>query len=213
MIGNFKNPGRTWCQTPEGVLVHDWPQDAIGQAIPYGIYDLTANHGYVSVGDCRDTPRFAVEAIVDWWRDEGAAHYPEAQEVLILADAGGSNSARSRVWKAQLQAQLCDAYGLTVTVCHYPTGCSKWNPIEHRLFSHISLNWAGVPLRTFATVVQYLNGTTTTTGLTVTGVLKRGEVEGGERVSDAAMQTLCLTPHAVCPQWNYTLTPHRSYEH
>jgi hypothetical protein len=207
MIGNFKNPGRTWCRTPEAVLVHDWPQDAVGQALPYGIYDVTSNRGYVCVGDCFDTPRFAVEAIVDWWVDDGQTRFTHAQRLLILADAGGSNSSRSRVWKAQLQVQLCDAYGLTVTVCHYPTGCSKWNPIEHRLFGPISLNWAGVPLRTFETAVGYINGTTTRTGLQVTGVLKRGGNETGERVSDAEMQALSLTRHTVCPHWSYTLHP------
>ena len=207
MIGNFKNPGRRWCRMPDAVLVHDWPQDAIGQAIPYGIYDVTRNRGYVCVGDCFDTPRFAVEAIADWWQDEGQRRYRHAARLLILADAGGSNSCRARVWKAQLQTQLCDAYDLTVTVCHYPTGCSKWNPIEHRLFSHISLNWAGVPLRTFATALGYINGTTTTTGLRVTGVLKRGGNETGERVSEAEMRSLRLIRHTVCPQWSYTLQP------
>ena len=174
MIGNFKNAGRAWCKAAEPVLIHDWPTDSIGRAIPYGIYDTSSNHGYVCIGDCFDTPRFAVEAITHWWRDEGYACYPSARRLLILADGGGSNSCRSRVWKAQLQQQLCDACGLAVTVCHYPTGCSKWNPIEHRLFSHISLNWAGVPLRTFETVVSYIAGTTTTTGLRVKAVLKRG---------------------------------------
>lgn len=167
--------------------MHDWPQDAVGQAIPYGVYDVTSNRGYVCVGDCFDTPRFAVEAITDWWEAEGHARFTQAQRLLILADAGGSNSCHSRVWKAQLQAQLCDAYGLTVTVCHYPTGCSKWNPIAHRLFGPISLNWAGVPLRTFETAVGYINGTTTQTGLQVTGVLKRGGNETGERVSNAEL--------------------------
>lgn len=207
MIGNFKNAGRTWCRTPEAVLIHDWPHDAVGQALPYGIYDVTTNRGYVCVGDCFDTPRFAVEAMTDWWRDEGQARFPQAERLLILADAGGSNSCRSRVWKAQVQAQLCDAYGLTVTVCHYPTGCSKWNPIGHRLSSQISLNWAGVPLRTFETAISYISGTTTATGLQVTGVLKRGGNETGERVSDAEMQALRLTRHAICPQWSYTLQP------
>ncbi|WP_407655739.1 ISAzo13-like element transposase-related protein [Azohydromonas lata] len=153
--GNCHNGGRIWCKTAEAVLVHDWPQGSIGQAIPYGIYDTVANRGFVCVGDCFDTPRFAVEAIAEWWRDEGCAAYGKARRLLILADAGGANSCRSRVWKAQLQEQLCDACGLAVTVCHYPTGCSKWNPIEHRLFAPISLNWAGVPLRSFETVARH----------------------------------------------------------
>lgn len=192
------------------MLVHDWPQDSIGQAIPYGIYELATNRGYVCVGDCFDTPRFAVEAIADWWSEVGCRHYRDARRLLVLADAGGSNSCRSRVWKAQLQAQLCDTWGLEVTVCHYPTGCSKWNPIEHRLFSQISLNWAGVPLRTFETIVRYIAGTVTTAGLQVFARLKRGGNETGERVSDEEMRQLQLEPHAVCSQWNYTLHPRRS---
>lgn len=191
------------------MLVHDWPQDAIGQAIPYGIYEVTANRGYVCVGDCFDTPRFAVEAIVDWWSELGCRQYPRARRLLILADAGGSNSCRSRVWKAQLQAQLCDVWRLAVTVCHYPTGCSKWNPIEHRLFSHISINWAGVPLRSFETIARYIAGTVTAAGLSVLARLKRGGNETGERVSDDEMRRLRLTPHVVCPAWNYTLRPRR----
>jgi hypothetical protein len=207
LIGEFRNAGRAWCRTPETVLTHDFPQNALGQAVPYGIYVLNHNHGYVCVGDCFDTPRFAVEAIRDWWWTEGCRRFGEARLLLILADAGGSNSCRSRVWKAQLQTQLCDEGGLEVTVCHYPVGCSKWNPIEHRLFSQISLNWAGKPLRHFENLVGYVAETTTRTGLTVTGVLKRGGNELGERVSETDMQRLRMTPHAVCPQWNYTLRP------
>lgn len=187
--------------------MHDWPQDAIGQAVPYGVYDVGANRGYVCVGDCFDIPRFAVEAISDWWSDEGSWRYGRAHRLLILADAGGANSCRSRVWKAQLQEQLCDRWGLDVTVCHYPTGCSKWNPIEHRLFSHISLNWAGVPLRSFDTVIRYIDGTETRNGLRVKAVLKRGGNETGERVSDEEMKELWIEPHAVCPAWNYTIRP------
>ena len=189
------------------MLVHDWPQDAIGQAAPYGIYDVTANTGFVCVGDCFDTPRFAVDAIVDWWFSTGRRCYGQARRLLILADAGGSNSCRSRVWKAQLQEQLCDACGLEVTVCHYPTGCSQWNPIEHRLFSHISINWAGVPLRTFETMLSYIAGTVTKAGLKVRAILKRGGNETGERISDAQMRSLNLKTDPVCPMWNYTLRP------
>jgi len=207
LIGDFKNPGRRWCKTADPVLVHDWPQDALGQAIPYGVYELTRNKGFVCVGDCFDTPRFAVDAIRDWWEYDGRRQFPKATRLLILADAGGSNSCRSRVWKAQLQEQLCDGCGLEVTVCHYPTGCSKWNPVEHRLFSYISLNWAGVPLRTFETVINYIAGTVTAAGLRVSALLKRGGNERGERVSDDEMRRLRLTPHAVCPVWNYTLAP------
>jgi len=207
LIGDFKNAGVSWCKRPEEVLVHDFPQDALGQAIPYGIYDLNHNRGYVRVGDCFDTPRFAVESVEEWWLSEGQKLFPAAERLLILADAGGSNSCRSRVWKAQLQEQLADAYGLEVTVCHYPSGCSKWNPIEHRLFSHISLNWAGRPLRTFETLIGYIRGTTTRTGLRVTATLCRGGNETGERVSEEEMKQLRLEKHALCPEWNYTLYP------
>lgn len=189
------------------MLVHDWPDDAIGQARPYGIYNLNLNSGYVSVGDCFDTPRFAVESIEHWWRDEGLKQFPRAERLLILADAGGSNSSRSRVWKAQLQEKLCDAFGLEVTVAHYPTGSSKWNPVEHRLFSFISMNWAGKPLRTFEALMGYITSTTTRTGLVVSGVLRRGSNEKGERVSDEEMATLNIRHHEVCPNWNYTLRP------
>ena len=190
------------------MLVRDWPQDAVGQAIPYGVYEVATNRGHVCVGDRFDTPRFAVEAIAGWWDTEGQRRFPNAGRVLILADAGGSNSCRSRVWKAQLQEQPCDGRGLEVTVCHYLTGCSKWNPVEHRLFSHISLNWAGVPLRSFETVCRYIAGTATATGLRVTACLKRGGNETGERVSDDVTQRLRLRPHTVRPAWNYTLSPH-----
>lgn len=207
LIGNFKNNGCAWCKKAEPVLVHDWPQEAIGQAVPYGIYDVTANAGFVCVGDCFDTPRFAVDAIVDWWFSTGRRCYGQARRLMILADAGGSNSCRSRVWKAQLQEQVCDACSLEVTVCHYPTGCSQWNPIEHRLFSHISVNWAGVPLRTFETMLSYIAGTVTKAGLKVRAVLKRGGNETGERISDAQMCSLNLKADAVCPMWSYTLRP------
>jgi hypothetical protein len=202
LIGNFKNAGRAWCKTAAPVLVHDWPQDAMGQAIPYGVYEVTTNHGDVCIGDCFDTPHCAVDAIADGWDPEGRTHDRQACRLLILADAGGSNRDRSRVWKAQLQA-LCDACGLAITVCHYPPGCSTWNPVAHRLFSPISLNWAGVPLRSFDTVARYIAGTTTTTGLTVTAALKRGGNETGERVSDDVVRTNQGKPAAtagpMCP--------------
>ncbi len=206
-MGNFHNGGRRWCKEAEPVLVHDWPQDAVGQAIPYGVYEVSTDRGFVCVGDCFDTPRFAVEAITDWWELEGRRQFPRATRLLILADAGGSNSCRSRVWKAQLQEQLADACALEVTVCQYPSGCSKWNPIEHRLFSQISRNWAGVPLRTFETIMRYIAGTATAAGLRVSGLLKRGGNETGERVTADEWRRLRLTPHAVCPAWNYTLAP------
>ncbi len=207
LIGQFKNAGRVWSQTAEAVNVHDFRPDALGRAVPYGIYDLTHNRGTVYVGQSADTPRFAVDMLARWWVDEGQAAFPAARDLLILADGGGSNSARSRVWKQQLQEQLCDRYGVAVTVCHYPTGCSKWNPIEHRLFGPISLTWAGHPLATWDTMLGYLQATATATGLTVRAALHEGRYQTGERVSDAAMATLNLERHAVCPTWNYTLRP------
>ena len=207
LIGRFKHTGRVWSQAAAAVNVHDFRQDALGRAVPYGIYDLTHNRGTVYVGQSADTPRFAVDLLARWWVDEGQTAYPAASALLILADGGGSNSARSRVWKQQLQAQLCDRYGLAVTVCHYPTGCSKWNPIEHRLFGPISLNWAGQPLATWETLLACLRGTRTETGLTVRAALHDDTYQTGERVSDAEMATLNLRRHDVCPTWNDTLRP------
>jgi hypothetical protein len=207
LIGNFKNAGQVWCKEAEVVNVHDFPQDAVGRAVPYGIYELISNRGSVYVGASADTPQFAVDVITRWWQDEGKASYPHADQLLILADSGGSNSYRSRVWKRQIQDQLSDRFGLKVTVCHYPTGCSRWNPIEYRFFSHISLNWMGKPLRTFGTMLAYIRGTTTTTGLTVKASLVEGVYEKGQRVSDAEMETLNLERHETCPNWNYTLRP------
>ena len=208
LIGNFKNAGQSWCRDAEVVNVHDFPQDALGRAVPYGIYELNSNHGSVYVGTSADTPQFAVEAIARWWRDEGKANYPDADRLLILADSGGSNSSRSWVWKWQLQEQLSDRFGLKVTVCHYPTGCSKWNPIEYRLFSHISHNWLGKPLRTLGTMLAYIRGTTTTTGLTVKAFLVEGVYEKGQRVTDGVIENLNLERHKICPNWNYTIRPH-----
>ncbi len=207
LIGRFKNAGRVWSPAAEAVNAHDFRQDALGRAVPYGIYDLTHNRGTVYVGQSADTPRFAVDLLARWWVEEGQAAFPAARELLILADGGGSNSARSRVWKQQLQDQLCDRYGLAVTVCHYPPGCSKWNPIEHRLFGPISLNWAGQPLATWDTMLGSLRGTTTATGLTVRAALHDGSYQTGERVADAEWATLNFTRHDICPSWNYTLRP------
>ncbi len=207
LIGDFKNAGRDWCQAAEVVKVHDFPSEALGRSVPYGVYDLERNQGYVRVGTSADTPRFAVESIRGWWEREGRAAFHDARGLLILADAGGSNSCRARVWKQQIQEQLCDHLGLTVTVCHYPTGCSKWNPVEHRLFGPISVNWAGHPLRTWETMLSYLRGTQTTTGLTVTAELHKVVYQKGQKVCDAEYAQLNLESHSVCPRWNYTLRP------
>ena len=207
LSGRFKNAGRVWSQAAEAVNVHDFRPDALGRAVPYGIYDLTHNRGTVDVGQSADTPRFAVDRLARWWEDEGQAAFPAATERLILADGGGSNSVRSRVWKQQLQEQLCDRHGLAVTVCHSPPGCSKWNPVEQRLFGPISVNWAGRPLATWEMLLGYLQGTTIAMGLTVRATLHDRTYQTGERVSDAQMATLNLSRHDVCPTWNYTLRP------
>lgn len=207
LIGAFKNNGRAWSQEAEAVNVHDFLSDALGRAVPYGVYDLAHNRGTVYVGSSGDTAQFAVDAIAQWWQTEGQAAFPQAQELLILADGGGSNGCRVRLWKQQVQEQLCDRLGLTVTVCHYPPGCSKWNPVEHRLFGPISVNWAGVPLCTWETLLAYIRGTTTTTGLAVQAVPLDGVYATGQRVADAEMDTLNLAAHEVCPAWNYTLRP------
>jgi hypothetical protein len=164
LVGNFKHAGRTWRPRAEAVNVHDFLTDGLGRAVPYGISDLSRNRGRVYVGQSSDPPRFAVDALARWWASAGQAVYAPAQELLVLADGGGSNSARSRVWKHHLQEQRCDGLGLTVTVCHSPPGCAKWNPVEHRRFGPISLNWAGQPLREWETVLDYIRGTTTTGG-------------------------------------------------
>ncbi len=207
LIGAFKNAGRAWSTAAEAVNVHDFPSDALGRAVPYGVYDLQHNRGTVYVGSSGDTAAFAVTAIAQWWQTEGQARFPGGEELLILADGGGSNDCRNRLWKQQLQEQLADGLGLKVTVCHYPTGCSKWNPIEHRLFGPISINWAGKPLRTFDTLLAYIRGTTTSAGLDVQAMRLDGDFPTGRAVSDAEMDALQLSKHALCPKWNYTISP------
>lgn len=207
LIGNFKNAGADWSRPAEEVNVHDFPSQAVGRAVPYGIYDLLNNQGSVYVGQSADTPQFAVEAIVRWWEELGQKLYCGAKQLLILADGGGSNGCQCRTFKQQLQIQLADRYGLTVVVCHYPTGCSKWNPVEHRLFSFISLNWAAKPLRSFETVLNYIRDTTTEGGLRVRACLVEKEYAKGLKVSDAELAQLRLKPAAVFPKWNYTIEP------
>lgn len=207
LVGNFKNAGRTWSPEAEAVNVHDFKSDAVGRAVPYGVYDVVHNRGTVYVGSSGDTAALAVDAIARWWDTAGRVTFPGADHLLLLADAGGSNGCRLRLWKRRLQERLCDGLGLTVTVCHYPTGCSKWNPIEHRLFGPISLNWAGIPLRTWEGLLALIRGTTTATGLDVQAERLDGVYATGQTVSDAEMATLNLERHDVCPTWNYTIRP------
>jgi hypothetical protein len=207
LIGNFKNGGTTWNR--EAVLVndHDFRSDALGIAIPYGIYDVQANHGFLFIGTSHDTSQFAVDNLVKWWLYDGRRRYPNATKLLILADGGGSNGPRTRAWKHALQERLCDTYGLTVTVCHYPTGASKWNPIEHRLFSEISKNWAGRPLDSYETLIKYARSTTTSTALKVRAYLVRKDYRNGVKITDKEMAKLRLRPHDTQPARNYTVSP------
>ena len=207
LIGNYRNNGRTWRREAEEVYEHDFPDAAECRAVPFGIYDVTRNEGYVVVGTSNNTPEFAANAIARWWEDDGQIVYPRAGELLILADGGGSNGARARAWKHNLQEKVCDRFGLTVTVCHYPTGCSKWNPVEHRLFSQISCNWAGKPLRTLGIMLGYIRGTTTKTGLMVKAFLDDNHYKKGQRVKREDFERLNLRAHTVCPNWNYTISP------
>jgi hypothetical protein len=208
LIGNFKNSGQIWCQAAEQVNAHDFKQDALGHAVPYGVYDLQFNRGTVYLGRSADTPAFAVDNIAKWCATERLERFPNSTRLMIETDCGGSNSAVSRAWKYHLQENVSDRFGLIVTVCHYPMGASKWNPIEHRLFSEIIKTWAGCPLRTFVVAAQYIRETKTKTGLAVRAHLVRKKYATGEKISDEMMATLNITHHTVCPQWNYTIYPH-----
>lgn len=207
LVGNFKNSGAKWDRSPVRVNDHDFRSDAIGVAIPYGIYDLPAHRGTVVVGVSHDTPCFAAHSIAQWWRREGADRHARARQLLILADNGGSNGSRCRTWKTNLQAQLCNPFDLTVTVAHYPPGASKWNPVEHRLFSEISKNWAGEPLDSYQKILNFLRTTKTQTGLAVTAYLDRSQYETGAAPDPETIRQLHLTPHTTLPAWNYTLAP------
>ncbi|MEJ2330881.1 MAG: ISAzo13 family transposase [Anaerolineales bacterium] len=207
LIGNFKNAGQRWCLEAEPVNEHDFKQDALGKAVPYGLYNLNHHLGWVYVGQSADTPQFAVEAIAQWWQTIGRELFPTAPQLLILGDAGGSNGYRPRLWKQQLQEQLADRLRLAVTVCHYPTGASKWNPVEHRLFGPISVNWAGIPLRTFQTMLALIRGTTNQSGLKVEAFLVDKVYQKGLKVADEVMENLNIERHTTCPKWNYTIRP------
>ncbi len=209
LIGEFGNAGRTWRPKgdPVAVRTHDFPDESLGKAIPYGVYDMAANAGWVNVGTDHDTAAFAVESIRRWWHGAGKASYPAARRLLITADAGGSNGYRTRAWKAELAAFAAGA-GLEVTVCHFPPGTSKWNKIEHRLFSAIALNWRGRPLTSHQVIVASIAATTTATGLTVRAALDTGTYPTGIKISDAQLAALPLSHHGWHGDWNYTLHPH-----
>ena len=208
LVGDFKNGGREWRPQgqPEEVRVHDFMDKTLGKAIPYGVYDMTRNVGWVSVGITSDTASFAVASIGRWWRRMGKSTYPQARSLLITADSGGSNGARVRLWKWELQ-RLANQTGLTIHVCHLPPGTSKWNKIEHRLFSFISQNWRGKPLLTHATIINLIAGTRTTTGLKIRCELDRHDYPKKVKVTDDQMHAIRLEPDSFHGDWNYTISP------
>ena len=208
VVGNLKNDGREWqpAKTPVRVDVHDFPDPEVGKAVPYGVYDMAANEGFVVVGDDGDTAEFAVSSIRRWWDQVGKVAYPHATRLLITADAGGSNGYRTRLWKLEL-AKLAAEAGIEITVCHFPPGTSKWNKVEHRLFSAISMNWRGRPLTSHQVVVELIAATTTTTGLKVRAQLDQGHYPTGIKVTDKQLAAVPLRRHDFHGDWNYTISP------
>jgi transposase len=206
-VGNFKNPGRIWRPkgNPEETDAHDFAKE---KAVPYGAFDPERNEGFVNVGVSSETAEFAVESIRRWWKLVGRRHYPEAKSLLICADCGGSNGNRRRAWKYHLQ-QFVDEFGVSVTVCHYPPGTSKWNKIEHRMFSFISMNWRGRPLFSYETVVMLIGATRNKGGLRIKAKLDRRQYKKGKRITDEQMAQINLRPHETHPQWNYTISKHK----
>jgi hypothetical protein len=210
LVGNFKNNGRQWRprDTPELVNVHDFIDPKLSRAVPYGVYDVTNNVGWVSVGTDHDTASFAVNAIRRWWRTMGKKRHPKATQLMISPDGGGSNGSRVRLWKVELQ-MLADELKLPITLCHLPPGTSKWNKIEHRLFSFITINWRGRPLRSYRTIVQLIAATTTDAGLKVRAELDEKKYPKGVKVSDDQLAAVNLSCHAFHGDWNYTISPRR----
>ena len=208
LIGNFDNKGRQWRKVKNAARVngHDFPDPSIPRAYPYGIYDLGLNRGFVNVGTDHDTAAFAVASIRGWWRHEGRRLYSKATELLITADSGGSNGYRIRLWKLELQ-KMADEIGLPISVCHFPPGTSKWNKVEHRLFSFISSNWRGEPLRDYETIIRLIAGTTTAKGLAVVCRLDRRKYRIGRKISDAEMARINLVPDKFHGEWNYSIRP------
>ena len=208
LVGTFRNNGREWRRkgTPELVNIHDFIDRKLGRAVPYGVYDIANNAGWVSVGTDHDTATFAVNAIRRWWRTMGKKRHPKAKCLMISADGGGSNGYRLRLWKVELQ-KLADELKLPITVCHLPPGTSKWNKIEHRLFSFITINWRGKPLRSYRTIVQLIAATTTATGLKVRAELDENKYPKAVKVSDAELAAVNLSRHSFHGDWNYTIAP------
>jgi hypothetical protein len=210
LVGEFKNPGQEWQPKgePEKVKVHDFPDKRLGKAIPYGVYDLASNEGWVSVGIDHDTAQFAVASIRRWWTEMGSQRFPRANKLLITADGGGSNSSRNRLWKKSLQ-ELADELVMTLQMCHFPPGTSKWNKIEHRLFCFIAKNWRGRPLTTYEVIVNLIASTTTKTGLLVRAAIDSHAYETGVEVTDEELARLQITPSKFHGEWNYSLKPRR----
>jgi len=209
LIGNFKNPGRTWRRNNRDVLDHDFPSWADGRVIPFGIYDIAHNRGYVSVGMSHETAAFAARAIRSWWLTEGRVHYGGVKRLAIEADCGGANNPRTWVWRVALQ-RLADEFGLTITVGHFPQGASKWNLIEHRMFNLISANWAGEPLVSYELVLKYIRSTRSSTGFCCRATLDKSFYPTKVKVADDEKQSVRMTRHRVLPKWNYTIRPNRS---
>jgi len=209
IIGNYKNGGREWTPASQPVKVnsHDFEDPELGHAIPYGVYDISANNGWVSVGITKDTSQFASASILAWWFEMGRATYPYAEELLITADSGGSNGYRRRLWKTELQ-KIADETGLVLHVCHFPPGTSKWNKIEHRMFSFISKNWRGRPLESLQTVVSLIAATTTDSGLYIRCTVDRAVYATGIKVSDDELANVKLVPDKFHGEWNYSIFPH-----
>jgi Rhodopirellula transposase DDE domain len=206
LVGPFKNPGRIWRRFPRAVYMYDFPSDAVGVAVLYGVYDVACNQGYMGVGIAHDTAEFAVATIRAWWLRMGRRSYPGQRHLLIQADSGGSNGCHERLWKRELQ-RLADETGLIITVTHYPTGASKWNLIEHRIFSAISANWAGQPLDSYETILKYIRTTRTATGFRCRAHLDTTLYQTGVEVTDEQWSRLRLKPRRIFPQWNYTIYP------
>lgn len=206
LVGNFKNDGKLWCKEDIEVLDHDFQSYGEGKAIPYGTYDVNRNEGFVNVGMTSDTSEFAVNSIWQWWRHFGRKHYPNCGAILVCADGGGSNGSRAKAWKFYLQ-ELANRIGKPITVAHYPPGTSKWNKIEHRMFSFISLNWKGRPLENYETVVKLISSTTTKKGLKVKARLDKKNYKKGRKITDQEFDEINLKFAKKFPQWNYTIEP------
>jgi hypothetical protein len=207
LIGNFRNPGSAWSREPEDVNQHDFRSHASAITSPYGLYEPIRNRGTIVIGLSADTPEFAVDCLDTWISKLGWTAYPSMKEILLLCDSGGSNGYRPRFWKFGLYHTIARNHGITVTVCHYPPGASKWNPVEHRLFSFITLEWAGHPLRSLDTMMTYIKGTTTKTGLTVTALLNERKYAKGKKVPDHRFNEISISNHSELPAWNYSIRP------